>query len=333
MKKFIIFGMGLLALQNSYTQTTQRVGIGTTNPLARFSVDSSIMVDQSNTNIGTLQSGSLIFGSDAAVGIARSTVIGSGARSGLGFYTNEFRRMLIDSTGKVGINTSFPAQPLHVNGNIYASGNIGINVLSPQYDLHVALSARFGGYVGINADPLSPHRLRVAGDAYFETSNVGINIAPSVSYSLYASGSVRFTGDTRIDGILNPNNALAIGNNASIDGSLTVGGRGIIRGNNSAQWRLVRLTVAYAGGLSANSDLIGATFAYSLGGGTIAGILVGPVVEAGSGSSNLGSIGLIPVNMTNTTCNFLIMNASSTAANMGTNENPTRWQLTILVFD
>jgi hypothetical protein len=235
--------------------------------------------------------------------------------------------------GRVGINSTLPAQRLHVEGNAYVSGNIGVGISDPQYDLHLANSARIGGYVGINADPDFAYRLRVNGDVYYENTNIGLNVAPSGSYSLYAAGSVRFINDVRVDGVLNPNNPLVIGNNTSIDGSLSVGGRGIVRGSGTAQWRLVRVTVGYAGGIAANSDLLGAALAFNLGGATIAGIFVGPIVEAGAGSSNLASLGLIATDISNTGCRFLITNGSSSAANMGTNENPTRWQLTFLVFD
>ena len=330
MRKLIIFGITLIACLPGYSQ---RVGIGTTDPLARLAVDSAVMIDQSNSHNGTLNMGALLFGSDGVVGIGRNTVNGSSTRSGLGFYTGNLRRMLIDSIGRIGINSSSPLQALHVNGNIYASGNIGVGITDPLYDLHLANSARVGGYLGINADPDFAYRLSVSGDSYFQNSNIGINIAPSASYSLYASGAVRFTNDVRVDGILNPNNALTIGNNTTIDGSLTVGGRGIVRGSGTAQWRLVRLTVGYAGGIAANSDLIGAALAFNLGGATLAGIFVGPVVTPGAGSSNLASLGLVPTDISNTGCRFMIMNGSSTAANMGTNDNPTLWQLTMLVFD
>jgi hypothetical protein len=291
------------------------------------------MIDQANLNQGNLIAGALQFGSDGEVGISRSTVNNNGARSGIAFYTGSTRRMLIDSAGRVGINSTSPIQRIHVEGNAYISGNIGVGITSPQYDLHLANSARIGGYVGINADPNSSYRLRVNGDAWFENSNIGINIAPSSTYSLYAAGSVRFTGDVRVDGILNPNNPLTIGNSVAIDGNLTVGGRGIIRGSGSAQWRLIRTTVGYAGAVSANSDLVGVPLAFNLGGATLAGIFVGPIVVAGAGSSNLASLGLVPTDISNTGCRFLIMNGSGSTANMGTNENPTQWQLTLLVFD
>ena len=329
MRKLIFFVIALMAFTNGYSQ---RVGIGTLNPLARLSVDSSLMIDQSNSGNGSLSQGALLFGSDGIVGIGRSTVNG-GARSGIGFFTGNLRRMLIDSVGRIGIGTITPLQALHVNGNIYSSGNIGVGISNPLYDLHTGNSARIGGYLGVNADPDVSYRLLINGDSYFENSNVGINIAPSSSYSLYAAGTVRLTGDVRIDGILNPNNTLTIGNNTSIDGSLTVGGRGIVRGSGTAQWRLVRVTVGYAGAIAANSDLIGAALAFNLSGGTLAGIFVGPIVTAGAGSSNLGSLGLLPTDISNTGCRFLITNGSSTVADMGSSLNPTIWQLTMLVFD
>lgn len=311
----------------------QRVGIGTSNPLARLAIDSGILIDQLNLNQGNLAAGALVFGSDGLTGISRSMVGGSGARNGIGFFTSGARRMVIDSLGRIGLGTSTPIQRLHVEGNAYLSGNIGVGVSNPLYDLHVGGSARIGSYLGINADPTSLYRLLVNGDAHFENSNVGINVAPSSTYSLYASGSVRFTDAVRIDGELNPNNALVIGNDASVAGSLTVGGRGIVRGSGSAQWRIVRQTVGYAGGVAANSDLLGAQLVFNLGGATLAGIFVGPIITAGTGSSNLESLGLVPTDITSTSCRFLIMNGSSSAANMGSSTNPTIWQLTMLVFD
>jgi len=294
----------------------QRVGIGTTSPLARLAVDSGILIDQSNLNQGNLIAGALQFGSNGLVGIARSTVAGSIARSGIGFYTGGSRRMLIDSTG-----------------DIYMTGNIGVGISNPLYDIHTSGSARIGSYLGVNADPGTPYRLRVNGDAYFENSNVGIGIAPSTSYALYAAGSVRVTTDVRIDGILNPSNPLAIGNSVTVEGSLSVGGRGIVRGSGSGQWRLVRLTVGYCCGVPANGDVVGAALAFNLSGATLAGIFVGPIVEEGSGSSNLQNLGLVPTDISSTGCRFLIMNGSGSDANMGSSANPTRWQLTLLVFE
>ncbi|MCU0404597.1 MAG: hypothetical protein MUE99_08610 [Chitinophagaceae bacterium] len=165
-------GLLTLFLMAGIMGIAQRVGIGTTTPLARLAVDSGIMIDQANLNQGNLIAGALQFGSDGEVGISRSTVNNNGARSGIAFYTGSTRRMLIDSAGRVGINSTSPIQRIHVEGNAYISGNIGVGITSPQYDLHLANSARIGGYVGINADPNSSYRLRVNGDAWFENSNI-----------------------------------------------------------------------------------------------------------------------------------------------------------------
>lgn len=291
------------------------------------------MVDQSSSATSNLQYGALLFGPDGNAGITRHNTVGNGGRSGLNFYTGGFRRLLIDSVGRVGIGTGTPLQRLHVEGNTYISGNIGVGITSPVYDLHLGNSARIDGYLGINANPDVAYRLLVSGDTYFSSSNIGINIEPSSTYSLYATGSIRFVDAVRIDGTLNPNNALNIGNNTSIDGSLTVGSRGIVRGSGSAQWRLVRLTVSYAGSLAANSDVVGAQFVYNVGGATVAAVWVGPIVTAGSGSFNLSSLGLVACDISDTDCRFIIINGSSSEANMGTAQNPTSWQVTILVFD
>jgi hypothetical protein len=311
---------------------SQRVGIGTIEPLARLAVDSGLMIDQLNTHQNTLSSGGLLFGSDGLTGIARSGGEGLPHRRGLGFFTNGNRRMVLDSLGNLLLGVSSSYARLNVGGNMYITGNIGVGIADPLYDIHTTGSARIGGYVGINTDPVTSSRLTIAGNTYMD-GNLSIG-TPVSTYKLDVdNGPVRFRSDVRMDGILNPNNALTIGNNTSIDGSLTVGGRGIVRGSGSGQWRLVRLTVGYAGGVAANSDVIGATLNYNLGGATIAGIFVGPVAEEGTGSSNLNSLTLAPLNMTNTSCNFLIINGSSTTANMGTSTNPTRWQLTLLVFE
>jgi hypothetical protein len=323
----------MMVLMTLYTQSkSQRVGIGTAEPLARLAVDSGLMIDQVNAHQNILSSGALLFGSDGLTGIARSNGEGLQHRRGLGFFTNGTRRMVLDSLGNLSLSVNSSYGRLNVGGNMYISGNIGVGVTEPLYDIHTSGSARFGGFVGINTDPVSSSRLTIDGNTYMD-GNLSIG-TPVSSYKLDVdNGPVRFRSDVRIDAVLNPNNTLTIGNNTTIDGSLTVGGRGIVRGSGSGQWRLVRLTVGYAGALAANSDVIGATLFYNLGGATIAGIFVGPIVEAGSGSSNLNSLAVAPLNMTNTSCNFLITNGSGTAANMGTAANPTSWQLTLLVFE
>lgn len=177
------------------------VGIGTIFPIVRLTVDSSIMVDEANSNQGFLDRSSLYFGNDKRVGIVRSFLAGSAGRNGLGFFTANTRRMTIDSTGQVGIGTINPLQMLHVNGPSYFVGNMGIGSSTPDY--------AFENLFGYN----------------YMFYGLGVGTVPSATYLLDigagASGA-RFQGDVRINGLLNPTTTLNIGNNASVEGTLTV---------------------------------------------------------------------------------------------------------------
>ena len=175
------------------------VGIGTTAPAAQLAVNGSVMVDQANASDGFLTGNSLYFGSDKKVGILRSFLFGSSGKNGLSFFTNNTRRMTIDSTGQVGIGTINPLQSLHVVGNTYLSGFLGIGNTSPDY--------AFENLYGYN----------------YMYYGLGIGTAPNSTYLLdVGTGATRFQGDVRVNGILNPNNQLNIGNNTAIEGSLTV---------------------------------------------------------------------------------------------------------------
>lgn len=219
MKKLPLFCTSLLL--SSVPVAAQNVGIGTSNPLARLAVDSSIMVDQANSNQGFLDRGALYFGSDRRVGIVRSFLAGSSGRNGLGFFTGNTRRMTIDSTGQVGIGTINPLQTFHVNGTSYFAGNVGIGTSLPSY--------AFENEGGFN----------------YMAFGLGIGTVPTSSYQLdVGSGPVRFQNDVRINGVLNPNNTLNIGNNATIDGTLTVNnGRGVaFNGNSATNLRIFQFT-------------------------------------------------------------------------------------------
>lgn len=190
------------------------IGIGTTTPIARLTVDSSIMVDAENGNMGGMAN-SLVFGSNGSVGIGRSHAAGSSARSGLGFFTGGLRRMVLDSIGRLGIGTCCPQQALHVNGNSYFSGYVGIGNSSPDY--------AFENLYGYNY-------------MYYA---LGLGTVPTLSYLLdVGTGATRFQGDVRINGVLNPNNTLNIGNNTTIEGDLLVNtNKGIVRSTSSTQLR------------------------------------------------------------------------------------------------
>jgi hypothetical protein len=188
-----------------FNNNSGNVGIGISAPAARLSVDSSIMVDQLNANHGFLDRSSLYFGSDKRVGIVRSFLNGSSGRNGLGFFTNNTRRMTIDSTGQVGIGTINPVQTLHVNGNTYMAGFLGIGSSTPDYAYENLLGYNYMFY------------------------GLGIGTVPTSSYMLDVDNAL----PSRFQGALITNGAFTVNDNATVNGVFTVNGNAVVDGSLS----------------------------------------------------------------------------------------------------
>jgi hypothetical protein len=284
---------------------SQNIGIGTTSPLVRLSVDSSIMVDQAGSNQGSLDRSSLYFGNDKRVGIVRSYLTGSPARSGLGFFTANTRRMTIDSTGQVGIGTNNPLQLLHVNGYSYFAGNIGIGSSTPDY--------AFQNLLGYN-------------HMYY---GLAIGTLPSLNYLFdvgpNSSGidGARFQGDVRINGTLNPNSTLTIGNNATVDGTLTVNnGKGVaFNASSSTNLRIYPFTTGtYTVNLPAHGSVEG-TFTFDGGFTAEPRVFVGSIFSWGGPSGEPNRVIMVVHGCTynstsgNTSCQAKLINTDAAAVN------------------
>jgi hypothetical protein len=278
-----------------------RVGIGTNNPQARMAVDSSLMVDQSNSNQGFLDKGALYFGSDKKVGIVRSFLTGSAGRSGLGFFTNNTRRMTIDSTGQVGIGTINPQQTLHVSGTTFLNGNVGIGTSTPDYAYENILGYNHMFYgLGVGTIPNSTYLLDVGS----------------------AGSGTRFQGDVRINGVLNPSTTLNIGNNAVVDGSLTVNnGKGVAyNANSGTNLRIYQFTTATFGavlpgfGLSVEGSII-----FNGGFTGVPRVFVGDIDVTGGSSGELYRVQLqlygCSTTSGTTTCKARLLNTSPNPVN------------------
>jgi hypothetical protein len=303
MKKIIIC---LLAIINYQLLVAQNVGIGTSTPIVQLSVDSSIMVDQSNSNDGSLTKGSLLFGSDKKVGIVRSYAVGSSARSGIAFYTNSTRRMTIDSTGQVGIGTVNPLQTLHVNGKSYFSDNIGIGTSTPDYG--------FENIWGYN----------------YMFYSLGVGTVPNSTYMLDVGSGLpsRFRGLLNVDGALNANSnvdidgTLVVNGNTTLDGSLTVNaGKGVAyNASSGTNLRIYTFTTATFGavlpgfGLSAEGNI-----AFNGGFTGVPRVFVGDIDVTGGASGELYRVQLQLYGCSTasgvTTCKARLLNTSPNPVN------------------
>lgn len=309
-KKLIFLLLIILLSSEAYSQ---RVGIGTETPISKLSIDSGLNIDQANVNGISLES-ALTFGNNKKVGIGSRRTVGTN-QAGLDFYTQGFRRMVVDSFGNVGIGTTAPERRLHVEGTIYSGSYIisafgissGLGNVTPSYDLQ-------------------------AGTGYLAT-RLGIGTIPTPTYALDVdNGPVRIRQDARVDGVLNPNNALTIGNNTTVDGALTVTSgitatgnvvtdgnvivqtnKGIVRSHNSTQVKIVRTSVMLSGTLSAGAYVDSGIFAYEAFGGTPQ-VYVGNMISASN--NDWHKLEFIPYNVTANSCQFRVMNQGSSSTSV-----------------
>ena len=288
--------------------TAQNVGIGTISPIARLSVDSSIMVDQSNQNDGISLKSALVFGSDGLSGIARSYQAGSAARSGLSFYTKGIRRMTLDSTGQLGIGTVNPLQTLHVNGSTYMSGNLGLGTSLPDYSFDNILGYNYMAY------------------------SLGIATAPGASYLLdvgqTTSGNSRFRGnltignDLTVGNNLTAGNNLTVGNNGAVDGTLTVnGGKGVAyNAASSTNLKIYPFTTATFSAILAGHQLSNAgAIAFNGGFTSTPRVFVGDIDVTGGSAGELYRVQLQLYGCSTTsgvtTCSARLLNTSPNPVN------------------
>ena len=227
----------------------QNVGIGTNSPAKKLSVNGSIAVDHNATNTGMLDSAALVFGNDGKVGI-NSAKSGFNNPHGIDFWTNGFRRFLINQQG----NAAFGVSPddlhrLKVNGRLHASGNITTND-----SLYVA------GHVGIGTTPDYYKALRVNGHSAFYGSGYfdgGLTVVGDISsggtlinhggyimgemraYDLRATHSLRVGTYAAIGGVVDSNYRLRVwGGNSRFGGDAQVTGRMAIGGDMDDSYRL-----------------------------------------------------------------------------------------------
>ena len=111
------------------------------------------------------------------------------------FYTGGSQRMVIDSSGNVGIGKTSPVQKLDVDGNIASTGAIYLNNLlqfNPSTGYYSQVNASTSGFTITSfRDGVGYLPIRLAPDG----GNVGIGVS-SPSYKLDVSGKTRIKGSS-----------------------------------------------------------------------------------------------------------------------------------------
>jgi hypothetical protein len=178
-----------------YVNTSGNVGIGTDNPTEKLDVRGDIFNTGNFLNnasqSATTPAYSFYFDDDT--GMYRVTT------DTLGFSTGGTERVRIDSSGRVGIGTDNPVQPLDVNGNARVDGSldvIGTNSLN--------LIGTDNVYMNFYPDGSDGGRQGYIGYASSGTDNFTISNQNS-------SGDIRFNTNNQVQMLINPDGNVGIG--------------------------------------------------------------------------------------------------------------------------
>jgi len=187
-----------------------KVGIGTTSPSGTLDVNGSILITGEASP--TAGSGQVVFGklsNDFYLGVA------SGEKLLRGFIGGD-EKITIDESGKVGINTSSPSLPLHIQGTesrirLESSAGRSYDIVSGGG------GALFASSFGIQDSSASGAPLRLVIDS---TGKVGLNES-SPDYSLHITG---VAPRTFVEGTRNGDNVAYIMQALASDGTARGGG-------------------------------------------------------------------------------------------------------------
>jgi hypothetical protein len=163
------------------------VGVGTTAPQQSLHVQGNALISStlttSNLNVlGTTttinsyetNTSNVVINNAAGVGPAlRVAQTGVGASYPIAdFYDNDVSTTVpalrIADGGNVGVGTTAPTAPLHVEGNMYLNGYVGIGVPLPKASLHAVNNCAIGSGYATTAAPT---------DCLIVSGNVGIGTA------------------------------------------------------------------------------------------------------------------------------------------------------------
>ena len=304
--------------------TNGRIGINNASPTVAFDVSG---VTKFSSDVTT---GGKILISDGGSGLIPCLKIGS-ATTGisqnvseqLNFITSGTTKMVITSTGNVGIGTSSPNYTLHIDSNTTLTrfqitnsttgqgGGVGLQII--QNGLDASITNRSNGYLGFETVGTERMRITSAGNvgigtsaprATLDVSDGTVNTSGEAIYQgLFTGPSRPSTSDLTAILTIQSNDAMAINKG----GSIAFGGRAVASNSAGANW-------AGISGLKENatgSDYSGYLQFWTRGGSssekmriTSGGDLIVGRTDAGAGNigGKISSTGFIEAVVNNDAC-------------------------------
>ncbi|MES2645816.1 MAG: hypothetical protein V4717_02985 [Bacteroidota bacterium] len=296
----------LLLLAISQLVTSQSVGIGTLQPKAMLAIDGGLVIDQGDHNTGSISAinnNALIFGSDMKTGIFNNRTPGLLSRSGLNFVTGGFRRMTIDSIGRVSINTNTALNfSLNVGGNSYFA------------DAVVGNNLEIGGRLSINSSNKSA-LLYLKG--ILPENDWGQHIMMESRFNsetgaiLYDDFGMKFRNFGVGDKFYFRNSANENSMTIDDDGNITNNGAGMVTNSSSTQLK----TFLYSGGVAADLG-VGKSVTFVIGGWNFSSIPYVAVAQVPGGTASYDKVIYTIHDVTTTTAIVTMYNPTNVTADI-----------------
>ncbi len=140
--------------------------------------------------------------------------------------------------------------------------------------------------------------------------DVVVDLSPNATYAIDAAGAVRLQNDLRINGVLNPNNALTIGSDTTVQGTLQSGGRGLVKGPGAAMQRMFRAQLTLGASVAAGGSVDSGDYVFPAGLFSAPPIvMIGQLVSASGGDG--ARLQFVPFNTRANATQFRVFNHSS----------------------
>lgn len=211
------------------------------------------------------------------------------------------------AVGEDGSLTCVPIGWFLSDSQVFATSFVGIGTSTPQSALHVIGNARVTRLsAGTGASPAYALDTTTAHVA----TRIGVGTPPNATYAIDAAGAVRLQNDLRINGVLNPNNALTIGSDTTVQGTLQSGGRGLVKGPGAAMQRMFRTQVTLGASVAAGGSVDSGDYVFPAGLFSAPPIvMIGQLVSASGGDG--ARLQFVPFNTRANATQFRVFNHSS----------------------